>query len=139
MRKRYVVVEYESIDDDRRYRVIPLDSKKRRRGDAVWMRAHLLESTGERSNTASLKTYRANESLIDRGCTCQCCIHEAYDPWEWNNWGKWRSPDEPGAYFCPGSSIALAVVTTPLPSLLAQDDIIRMPSCMALENSMPSS
>ena len=92
--QKFVVVDYESIGDDRQYRVIPLDSKKRRRGTAVWMRAHLLESTGEKSGTASLKTYRANESLIDRGCSCQCCIHEAYDSWEWTNWGKWRSPDE---------------------------------------------
>ncbi len=91
---KYVVVDYESSDEERRYRIIPLDNKKRRRGDAFWTRAYVLESTGERSGTASLKTYRANESMSERGCSCQCCIHEAYDPKSWNNWGDWRSPDE---------------------------------------------
>jgi hypothetical protein len=85
----FVVVEYRE-DPGTRYRVIPLDSRTRRRGDAVWMPSWKLLATGERSGTASVKTYRANLSMEDRGCECQCCIHEAYGLSEWTNYGRWR-------------------------------------------------
>ena len=89
----YVVVDYENIEDERRYRVIPLDFRKRRRGDAVWIYSWVLKSTGEHSGTASIRTYRANEALIERGCSCQCCIHEAYDTKSWTDHGRWRNPE----------------------------------------------
>ncbi len=92
----FVVVGYESIDDTRRYRVIPLDFRMRRRGDAVWKWSWILRATGQRSGTASVKTYRANEALIERGCSCQCCIHTAFGSSEWTNWGRWRDPEPVG-------------------------------------------
>ena len=92
-RVKYVVVDYENIDDQRRYRCIPLDFRKRRRGDAVWIFGWVLRGTDQRSGTASLKTYRANESLVERGCSCQCCIHESYDAAAWTNHGRWRDPE----------------------------------------------
>ena len=92
--RRYVIVEYKvtgrGLDKDRRYRVIPLNGQKRRRGDAMWLPSWQLEPTGEHSGLASVKTYRANQSMPDRGCDCQCCIHDAYDPYEWTNHGRWR-------------------------------------------------
>lgn len=91
--QRYVVVGYDDTPDARRYRVVPLDAQKRRRGDAVWMESWKLDATGEHSGTASVKTYRANEALISRECSCQCCIHESYDPHEWTNHGKWRESE----------------------------------------------
>lgn len=86
----YVVVAYDDTPNARKYRVVPLDSRKRRRGDAVWMESWKLGETGERSGTASIKTYRANLALPDRGCECQCCCHEAYDMSHWDNTGGWR-------------------------------------------------
>ena len=86
----WVVVEFRE-EPGSRYRVIPLDAQKRRRGDAVWAPSWELLSTGEHSGTASLKTYRANQSMPDRGCECHCCIHEAYGLGEWTNWGRWRA------------------------------------------------
>ena len=91
---KYVVVDYENINDERRYRCVPLDFRKRRRGDAVWIASWVLESTGEHSGTASIRTYRANEALVERGCSCQCCIHEAYDTQEWTDHGRWRDPEQ---------------------------------------------
>ncbi len=91
--QHFVVVDYESIEDTRRYRVIPLDFRFRRRGDAVWMWSWTLKSLGRHSGTASVRTYRANEALIERGCSCMCCIHESYDAKEWTNHGRWRDPE----------------------------------------------
>ena len=85
-----VIVDYDDTPDARRYRVVPLDSRKRRRGDALWETSDGLEPTGERSGTASIKTYRANGKLPDRGCECQCCIHEAYNSGFWTNTGGFR-------------------------------------------------
>ncbi len=91
---KYVVVDYENVEDERRYKVIPLDFRKRRRGDAVWVYSWVLESTGQHSGTASIRTFRANEALVERGCSCQCCIHEAYDTQEWTDHGRWRDPEQ---------------------------------------------
>ena len=88
--RRMVVVDYDDTPDARRYRVVPLDKRKRRRGDAVWLESWRLVETGEHSGTASIKTYRANGKLPDRGCECQCCIHEAYNSGFWTNTGGFR-------------------------------------------------
>jgi hypothetical protein len=98
--QRYVVVGYEP--DERRYRVIPLDYKNRRRGDAAWMQSWWLMTTNQSSGTASIKTYRANEALPERGCSCQCCIHTAYSLSEWTNHGGWRELEEPTSIEDPG-------------------------------------
>lgn len=91
----YVVVEYDDTPDARKYRVVPLDERKRRRGDAIWLESWKLIATGERSGLASIKTYLSNKALPDRGCECECCVHEAYSLDEWTNQGKWRDPEGP--------------------------------------------
>ena len=89
--KMFVVVDYDDTPDARKYRVVPLDGRKRRRGDAKWMASYSLKTwEGEHSGTASIKTYRANAKLPDRGCECQCCIHEAYNSGFWTNTGGFR-------------------------------------------------
>lgn len=94
----YVVVEYDDTPDARKYRVVPLDSRKRRRGDAIWLESWKIEGTWEHSGTASIKTYRANQALPDRGCNCECCVHEAYDMSHWDNTGGWRAPEVPADF-----------------------------------------
>ena len=89
-RRLAVVVEYDDTPDARRYRVVPLDARKRRRGDAYWTESWVLQSTGEHSGTASIKTYRANAKLPDRGCECQCCVHEAIDLSLFGFIGQWK-------------------------------------------------
>ena len=54
------------------------------------MQSWWITETGEHSGTASIKTYRANAKLPDRGCECQCCIHEAYNSGFWTNTGGFR-------------------------------------------------
>jgi len=76
-----VVVDYRVRGSVSEYRVVPISGKRRRYGRASWRRAMDLHASGERSNTASLLTYRANQhlddALDDRGCDCECCIHTA--------------------------------------------------------------
>jgi hypothetical protein len=84
-----VVVDYRFKWHHGEYRVIPLDKRGRMRGDAKWIRATHLRPTGTKNHSAGYRTYRANASLGDRGCACQCCIHEAYSAFDWSNNGRY--------------------------------------------------
>ena len=87
----YVVVEYDDTPDARKYRVVPLDAKLRRAGRAYWRHPRFPHFTGLKS-AGSVKTHLANEKLADgdRGCECQCCIHEAYNSGFCTNTGGFR-------------------------------------------------
>ena len=84
--RRYVaIVDYKTTRTFREYRVVPLTTTLKRAGRAYWVRSGRLESTGMKS-AGSVKTYLANTWLDKwfleneeggRGCTCQCCPHEA--------------------------------------------------------------
>jgi hypothetical protein len=97
-----VVVNYRIQQTTSMVRLIPLDYHLRRRGDAYWERVQHVETTGNRSQTGSIKTYLANE-LLDkqlsrfdengRGCSCQCCIHEAQNRANFNNKGEWNGQE----------------------------------------------
>lgn len=45
-------------------------------GRPIWMISYELHPTG-RWWHGLLMQYRANERLEERGCTCNCCVHEA--------------------------------------------------------------
>jgi hypothetical protein len=88
-----VVVNYRRSGTVSESRCIALDKRLRRRGDAYWERVQNLEPTAYRSQTGSIKTYLANElleqQLEGRGCSCQCCIHEAQERSMFNNQGEY--------------------------------------------------
>ncbi len=63
-------------------------------------RVNTTQSTGNsqpapfngQQSTGTVKTYLANEILVEilgRGCTCQCCVHEAYDLTLFDRYGEW--------------------------------------------------
>lgn len=77
-----VVVRHRMRGTKSEYCVIPLTGGKRRFGPSSWKSSADIETTGQRSSTGSLVTYRANEWLEEqlpegRGCVCHCCVHEA--------------------------------------------------------------
>jgi len=49
-------------------------------GESVWVETHFLSKVlglPQRHNT--VRIYRANNKLLQRGCECNCCAHEAID------------------------------------------------------------
>jgi hypothetical protein len=46
-------------------------------GEPVWVGPHCLTPMDVPNRPTAVKVYRANEKLIDRGCSCTCCAHEA--------------------------------------------------------------
>lgn len=83
-----VVVDYKITHTEREYRLIPLNPSLQRSGRAYWQRSLWLTGNGQKSRD-SVKTYLANRELEERGCTCQCCIHEAMPIEDFNRWGTW--------------------------------------------------
>ena len=67
-----VVVDYKANPKDSYYQVVRQPVKQ----GPIWLSSTALNSL-ERRNTDVLRIYRANERLIDRGCTCNCCVHQA--------------------------------------------------------------
>ncbi len=87
------VVGYKITRTEREYRVVPLDRARRRAGHSYWQRSRWLLPVGSKS-AGSVKTYNANYELekeIGRGCTCECCVHEAYDLTLFSTSGKFRT------------------------------------------------
>lgn len=46
-------------------------------GEPVWVGPHDLTPLDVPNRPTAVRVYRANEKLIDRGCACMCCAHEA--------------------------------------------------------------
>ncbi len=46
-------------------------------GESVWVGPHYLTAMDFPNRMTAVRVYRANEKLIDRGCECNCCAHEA--------------------------------------------------------------
>ncbi len=80
-----VVVDYRQDKRQRgEYRVVRLIYRSQPiypAGRAVWYKANLLDRTEDRAKADIVRSrYNANERIGERGCSCQCCIHEAYKP-----------------------------------------------------------
>lgn len=45
-------------------------------GPASWRQSYELEATGTKYRRGPT-TYRKNEGIAERGCSCNCCVHEA--------------------------------------------------------------
>ncbi len=76
-----VAVDHRILGSRSEYRVIPVNSRIQRYGPATWRNTESIEPEGRRSQTGSVKVYRANQALDEelggRGCKCQCCVHYA--------------------------------------------------------------
>ena len=75
-----IVVDYTQDGTGRgRYRVIrtlhPISGATF--GEPVWVDPHFLIPLDVPNRPTAVRVYRANEKLIERGCTCMCCAHEA--------------------------------------------------------------
>jgi len=75
-----IVVDYTQDGTGRgRYRVIrtlhPISGATF--GEPVWVDPHYLIPLDVPNRPTAVRVYRANEKLIERGCTCMCCAHEA--------------------------------------------------------------
>jgi hypothetical protein len=46
-------------------------------GEPVWVGPHYLTPMNVPNRLHAVRVYRANEKLLERGCTCMCCPHEA--------------------------------------------------------------
>ena len=46
-------------------------------GEPVWVGPHNLTPMNVPNRLTAVRVYRANEKLIERGCSCVCCAHEA--------------------------------------------------------------
>jgi len=46
-------------------------------GEPVWVGPHNLTPMDVPNRLTAVRVYRANEKLIERGCSCVCCAHEA--------------------------------------------------------------
>ncbi len=46
-------------------------------GEPVWVGPHCLRPMDVPNRPTAVRVYRANEKLIERGCSCVCCAHEA--------------------------------------------------------------
>ena len=46
-------------------------------GESVWVPPHYLTKMQFPNRPTAVRVYLANEKLIDRGCECNCCAHEA--------------------------------------------------------------
>ena len=88
------VVDYKITHTEREYRVIPLNPSLQPSGRAYWQRSMWLVATTMKSRDA-VKTYKANSLLEERGCTCQCCVHEAMPIEDFDRWGEGRGKVHP--------------------------------------------
>lgn len=74
-----VIVDYQQDKSGHGYyRVISIHRLHggRMQGPASWRQSWELEPTGQKYRRGPI-TYRKNKALGDRGCSCNCCIHEA--------------------------------------------------------------
>lgn len=46
-------------------------------GEPVWVGPHDLVPMDVPNRQTAVRAYRANEKLTERGCSCECCAHEA--------------------------------------------------------------
>lgn len=46
-------------------------------GDTVWVAAHLLLPLPYTARLNTVRVVKANDRLVERGCACNCCPHEA--------------------------------------------------------------
>jgi len=46
-------------------------------GEPVWVGPHYLLPLDVPNRPTAVRVYRANEKLLERGCSCMCCAHEA--------------------------------------------------------------
>ena len=76
-----IIVDYTQDGTGRgRYRVVrtthPISGATF--GEPVWVDPHhLLPLPWLLKRPTAVRIYRANEKLIERGCSCMCCAHEA--------------------------------------------------------------
>jgi len=75
-----IVVDYTQDGTGRgRYRVVrtlhPISGATF--GEPVWVDPHFLIPLDVPNRLTAVSVYRANNKLIERGCTCMCCAHEA--------------------------------------------------------------
>jgi hypothetical protein len=80
-----VVVDYrQSGRGQGQYRVVRLHGWPAGQGygPAVWINSDHLDHFGDGRfrRFATVRKYRANAKLVERGCRCECCVHEAIPP-----------------------------------------------------------
>ena len=46
-------------------------------GEPVWVGPHYLMPLDVPNRPLAVRTYNANNKLVERGCKCMCCVHEA--------------------------------------------------------------
>jgi hypothetical protein len=46
-------------------------------GEPVWTGPHTLIPLDVPNRPTAVRVYRANNKLVERGCSCMCCAHEA--------------------------------------------------------------
>ena len=46
-------------------------------GPPMWVSPEKLTATGVRNRWMAKRVYKANNRLVERGCSCMCCAHEA--------------------------------------------------------------
>ena len=66
------VVDYKANPKDSYYRVIRSVPLRKPR----WISSTRLTPV-DRKSIDTLRIYRSNERLEERGCTCNCCVHQA--------------------------------------------------------------
>jgi len=74
-----VIVDYKQDDSGHGYyRVVNVTdpNKGQMWGRATWRQSYELTPTGKKYKRGP-GTYKRNLALGDRGCSCNCCVHEA--------------------------------------------------------------
>jgi len=59
-------------------------------GESVWVDSHNLLQTKYQARKTVPSRYKANKRLVERGCECNCCAHEAIPLSEIRNDGSFR-------------------------------------------------
>ncbi len=86
-----VVVDWKSdVSGHGYYRVVNIHRLNggRMYGPPVWRQSWNLEGTGQKYKRGPV-TYRKNQALADRGCSCNCCIHTAIPSGQMREDGTW--------------------------------------------------